>query len=100
MWTFNPLTAGICNVFGYERVALHRGAWVATLIGTLLGVQDYKKVKFPGRDNLSLAVKGLLKGQFFFKYRVIAGSLPVFCVSIYFHFSLMFSWMGYRNLSL
>ena len=30
-----------------------------TLLGTLVGVQDYKKVKFPGRDNSSLAVKGL-----------------------------------------
>ena len=39
---------------------LHKGAWVATLLGTLLGVQDYKKVKFPGRDNSFLAVKGLI----------------------------------------
>ena len=37
---------------------LHNGAWVAALLGTLLGVQDYNTVKFPGRDN-SLAVKGL-----------------------------------------
>ena len=36
---------------------LQKGAWVATLLGTLLGVQDYKKVKFPGRDNSPLAVK-------------------------------------------
>ena len=38
---------------------LHKGAWVATLLGTLLGVQDYKKVEIPGRDISSLAVKGL-----------------------------------------
>ena len=25
----------------------------AAFLGTLLGVQDYKKVKFPGRDNSS-----------------------------------------------
>ena len=42
-----------------EGRVLHRGAWVATLLGTLLGVQDYKKVKFPERDISSLAVKGL-----------------------------------------
>ena len=39
---FNPLSAGIFTVF---RV-LHKEAWVATLLGALLGVQDYKKVKF------------------------------------------------------
>ena len=39
---------------------LHKKAWVATLLGTLLGVQDYNKVKFPGRVNSSLAVKGLI----------------------------------------
>ena len=33
--------------------------WIATLLGTLLGVQDYKKVKFSGRDISSLAAKGL-----------------------------------------
>ena len=32
--------------------ATQTGAWVATL----LGVQDYKKVRFPGRDISSLAV--------------------------------------------
>ena len=40
---------------------LHKGAWVTTLLGTLLRVQDYKKVKFPGRDILSLAAKGLME---------------------------------------
>ena len=41
---------------------LHNGAWVATLLlGTLLGVQDYKNVKFTGRENSSLAGKGLNK---------------------------------------
>ena len=47
----NPLSAGIFTVFGLWRLlegrVLHKGAWVATLLGTLLGVQDYKKVKFP-----------------------------------------------------
>ena len=38
---------------------LHKGAWVATLLGTLLGVQHYQKVKFPGRDHSILAVNGL-----------------------------------------
>ena len=33
-----------------EDRVLHKGAWVATLLGTLFGVQDYKKVKFPVRD--------------------------------------------------
>ena len=40
---------------------LHKGAWDATLLGTLLGFQDYKKIKSPGRDNSSLAAKGLNK---------------------------------------
>ena len=39
--------------------AKHKGACVATLLGTL-GVQDYKKVKFSGRDISSLAAKGLI----------------------------------------
>ena len=38
---------------------LHKGPWAATLLGALLGVQDYKTVKIQGRDNSSLAVKGL-----------------------------------------
>ena len=47
----NPLSAGIFTVFGLfwtllEGRVLHKGAWVATLLGTLQ-VQDYKKVKFP-----------------------------------------------------
>ena len=57
----NPLAARIFTDFGLrllEGRVLHKGAWVATLLGTLLGVQDYKKFKFPGRDNSSLAVKG------------------------------------------
>ena len=37
---------------------LHKGALVATLLGTLLRIQDYKKVKTPGRDISSLAAKG------------------------------------------
>ena len=39
---------------------LHKGAWVTTLLG-ILGVQDYKKVKFSGRDISSLAAKGSLE---------------------------------------
>ena len=38
---------------------LKKGAWVTILLGTLLGVQNYKKIKFPGRDNSFLAVKGV-----------------------------------------
>ena len=46
----NPLSAGFFIDFGIrllEGRVLHKGAWVATLLGALLGVQDYKKVKFP-----------------------------------------------------
>ena len=42
-----------------EGRVLHKGIWVVALLGTLCGVQDYKKVKYLGRDNSSLAVKGL-----------------------------------------
>ena len=42
-----------------EGRVLHKGAWVATLLRTLLGVQDYKKVKFQGRDISSLVFNGL-----------------------------------------
>ena len=38
---------------------LHKEALVAALQDTLLGVQDYEKVKSPGRDNSPLAVNGL-----------------------------------------
>ena len=41
---------GLVIRLGYwllEGKVLHKGSWVATLLGTLLGVQDYKKVKFP-----------------------------------------------------
>ena len=37
---FNPLSAKIFTVFGLrllEGRVLHKGAWVATLLGTLLG---------------------------------------------------------------
>ena len=64
---FNPLRARIFTDFGLwsllEGRVLHKGAWIATLLGTLLGVQDYKKVRFPGRDISSLAVKGLNKSH-------------------------------------
>ena len=44
-----------------EGRVLHKEAWVTTLLGTLLEVQDHKKVNFPGRDNSSLAVMGLIQ---------------------------------------
>ena len=47
---FNPLSVRIFTVFGLKLLegrVLHKEGWVATLLGTLLGVQDYKKVKFP-----------------------------------------------------
>ena len=44
-----------------EGRVLHKGAWVAIL----RVVQDYKKVKSPGRNNLSLAVKGIKYCAFF-----------------------------------
>ena len=47
--TINSLSASIFNVFGLrllEGRVLHKGAWIATLLGILLGVQDHKKVKF------------------------------------------------------
>ena len=43
----------------WEGRVLHKGAWVANFLGTLLGVQDYKKVEFPGRDVSSIAAKEL-----------------------------------------
>ena len=59
----NPLSARIFTDFGLfwslEGRVLHKGAWIATLLGILLGVQDYKRVKFSGRDISSLAAKGL-----------------------------------------
>ena len=60
----NLSSAGIFSDFGL----LHKGAWVAMLVGSLLGVQDYKKVKFPGRDNSSLAVKGLKSMEYLARY--------------------------------
>ena len=40
-----------------QRLECHTREHVLFL-GTLLGVQDYKKGEFSGRDNSSLAVKG------------------------------------------
>ena len=62
---FNHLSpsARIFTDFGLrllEGRVLHKGAWVATLLGTLLGVQGYKKVKFSVRDILSSAEKGFM----------------------------------------
>ena len=45
-----------------ELRGVHKGACVATLLGTLLEVQDHTKVKFPVQDNSSLAVKRLSAG--------------------------------------
>ena len=42
----NTLSARIFTDFGLrilEGKVLHKGAWIATLLGTLLEVQDYKK---------------------------------------------------------
>ena len=50
--SINPLSAGIFTVIGLrllEGRLLHKGAWVTTLLGILLGVQDFKKVKFQCR---------------------------------------------------
>ena len=63
-YIFNPLSARIFTDFGLklrllEGRVLHKGAWITTLLGTLLEVQDYKKVKFTERDISSVAVKGL-----------------------------------------
>ena len=56
---FNPLSAGGISTVFYGLIRAHKGAWVAALHSSG-GVQDYKLVKFPGRDNSSLAVKGLI----------------------------------------
>ena len=50
-----------------EDRVLHKEACVETLLGTLLGVQEYKKVKFSGRDISSLAVlSGLIYNHLYF----------------------------------
>ena len=49
----NRLPVRIFSVFEHnllEDGVLHKGAWVATLLGTHLRMQDHKKVKFPGRN--------------------------------------------------
>ena len=64
---FNPLSARIFTAFGLwllEGRVPHKGARVATLLGTLLRVQDYKKVKFSERDISSLAAKGLKTAEY------------------------------------
>ena len=35
------------------------GAWVAELLGVVLGVQDHKKIKFPMATIVAITVKGL-----------------------------------------
>lgn len=65
----NPLSHCFWTGLLESRV-LRNGAWFAALLVTLLGVQDFKTVKFPGRDISSLAVKGLSTstGPFNFNY--------------------------------
>ena len=55
-WFLNSLTARIFTIFGHslEGRVLHKESWVATLLGTYLRIQYYKKVKFPGRPYLVL----------------------------------------------
>ena len=48
-----------------EATQLHNGAWVATLLGTLLGVQDRKNDNFHERYIAHLALKGLKENIFF-----------------------------------
>ena len=65
-WLFRPLSARIFTVFGLgliEGRELHKKSWIAVLLGTLLEVQDLKKVEFPERKNSFLTFKGL-KGDF------------------------------------
>ena len=64
---------------------LHKGAFFVTLLGTILGVQGCKKVKFPGRDNLSLAVKGLS-----FHFLVVLCSIHPYPVGKYKSFTAPF----------
>ena len=40
------------------------GAWVAELLGVVLGVQDHKKIKFPLRVYSSKAVAGLKSNSY------------------------------------
>ena len=47
-----------------EDRVLYKEAWVAKPLVTHLRIQDHKKVKFPGRDILSLAVKELRMRNF------------------------------------
>ena len=46
----NPLSVGIFIVFGLEAIKkdkdLHKGAWVAKLLGTLLGSRTIKRSNF------------------------------------------------------
>ena len=59
----NPLTARIFTVFGHNSllkdIVLHKGAWVAALLGTHLRIQDHKKVKISGHYISFLPIKGL-----------------------------------------
>ena len=66
-----------------EGRVLHKGVWVATLLGTLLGVQDYKTVTFQGWDNSSLGAKGVNN-----KLQIC----QIFCVAIPLSFFLMVTW--------
>ena len=79
--SINPLNAGIFTDFGLgllEDRVLHKRAWVVTLLGILLGVQDYKKIKFPGRDISSLAVYKGLKINNFKKIKKQSDKIQIF----------------------
>ena len=84
MTDINPLSARIVTVFGHSLLddrVLHKEAWVTKLLGTHYSIQVHKKVKFSGRDNSSLALKGL---KFYHRCLVLNsytwGSFVVFIV--------------------
>ena len=52
-----PGFSPIFDLLEVIRGQSHKGAWVAIILGTLLGSSTIKKVKFIGRDNLSSAEK-------------------------------------------
>ena len=46
-------------IFASVDIRLLPGAWVAELLGVVLGVQDHEKIKFPKQVYSSKALKGL-----------------------------------------
>ena len=63
--TINPSYAKIFTVFGrlLESRMLHKGSWVAKLLGTHLSIQVHKKVKLLRRDNWQIICHWQLKVQ-------------------------------------